>query len=120
MVFKTNNKQEIWIDGKLINSRTPSFSGGIGNSDRYFQIGAKGWWSSDNIYFHGLIDELCIYSEALSSTQIKANYYAGLKRLLAKGRIDEQEYKDRYLGSNNLADRFFKALFVFNQVKFKN
>jgi uncharacterized membrane protein len=45
--------------------------------------------------FRGVIDEVWIYNEAISSFQIRENYYAGLKRLLAKGEINEEEYQEK-------------------------
>jgi prepilin-type N-terminal cleavage/methylation domain-containing protein len=46
-------------------------------------------------YFVGVIDEVRIYNTALTSSQIKSQYYTGLDRLLTKGLIDEQEYRER-------------------------
>jgi prepilin-type N-terminal cleavage/methylation domain-containing protein len=43
--------------------------------------------------FNGLIDEIRIYNKALTSFQIKSQYYVGLNRLLAKGLIGEKEYQ---------------------------
>jgi len=50
--------------------------------------------------FDGLIDDVRIYNVALSSSQIKQNYIAGLNFLLAKGSISKEEYNQRL---NNLA-----------------
>jgi prepilin-type N-terminal cleavage/methylation domain-containing protein len=56
---------------------------------------AIGGGYSDSYMFNGLIDEVRIYSTALTATQIRDQYYAGLERLLAKGQITEQEYQQR-------------------------
>ncbi|MDD4358911.1 MAG: LamG domain-containing protein [Candidatus Pacebacteria bacterium] len=45
--------------------------------------------------FNGLIDDVRIYDAALSSSQIKQNYIAGLNSLLSKGLISEGEYNER-------------------------
>ena len=45
--------------------------------------------------FKGIIDEVCIYNEAISSAQIQQHYAEGLKRLLAKGEINEEEYEEK-------------------------
>ena len=45
--------------------------------------------------FKGILDEVRIYNEAISSSQIRKNYYAGLERLLAKGEINGEEYKEK-------------------------
>ncbi len=74
VVFKADEKEEIYIDGTLAKSETPAFSGGIGNSDRYFQIGSRGWYASDNIYFNGTIDDVRIYNRSLNETEIKLLY----------------------------------------------
>jgi prepilin-type N-terminal cleavage/methylation domain-containing protein len=58
-----------------------------------FQIGR--WVGGASQYFNGLVDEVCIYSTALTASQIQSQYYVGLDRLLAKGLIDEQEYQER-------------------------
>ena len=57
-----------------------------------FRMGLQ---SSDNYTFDGLIDDVRIYNAALSSSQIKQNYIAGLDSLLSKGLISKQEYITR-------------------------
>jgi prepilin-type N-terminal cleavage/methylation domain-containing protein len=52
-----------------------------------------GAWASQ--YFNGLIDEVRIYSTALTSAQIASRYYAGLDRLSANGLMGEKEYRER-------------------------
>ncbi len=42
---------------------------------------------------YGFIDEVRIYSSALTAMQIKTLYYAGLNKLLAKGEISQEEYQ---------------------------
>jgi len=46
-------------------------------------------------YFNGQIDDVRIYDAALSSSQIKQNYIAGLDFLLSKGSILKEEYNQR-------------------------
>jgi len=53
-------------------------------------------------FFHGLIDDARIYNAALSTSQIKQNYIAGLNSLLASGSISKEEYDQRL---NNLASK---------------
>jgi len=48
--------------------------------------------SSVSNYFDGFIDEVRIYGTALTSAQIRSQYYAGLGRLLSQDQITEQEY----------------------------
>jgi prepilin-type N-terminal cleavage/methylation domain-containing protein len=71
-------------------------------SDIALRIGKEG-----NAYFHGLIDEVRIYSEALPATEIQRHYVQGLEKLLANQAITQLEYDQRmeefnqYLASNN-------------------
>ena len=48
-----------------------------------------------NRFFEGLIDDIKIYNAALSSSQIKQNYIAGLNSLIGKGLILEAEFKEK-------------------------
>ena len=45
--------------------------------------------------FGGFLDDIRIYNAALSSSQIKQNYIAGLDSLLSKGSISEEDYNKR-------------------------
>jgi len=56
--------------------------------------------ASVNRYFNGLMDDIRIYNTALSSSQIKQNYIAGLDSMLSNGTISKEEYNERI---NNLA-----------------
>jgi len=62
------------------------------------------YWGADyngtNLFFEGLMDEIRVYNAALSISQIKQNYIAGLNSLLANNNISKQEYDQRL---NNLA-----------------
>jgi hypothetical protein len=46
-------------------------------------------------YFSGLIDEVRIYEEALTTSQVQQLYAQGLKQLLAKSLISQDEYNQR-------------------------
>ena len=46
-------------------------------------------------YFNGLMNDVRIYDTALSSSQIKQNYVAGLDSLLSKNLISKQEYDQK-------------------------
>ena len=45
--------------------------------------------------FNSLIDDVRIYNSALSSSQIKQNYIAGLNSMLANGNISKKEFSER-------------------------
>ena len=56
----------------------------------------------DKQFFNGLIDDVRIYNAALSTSQIKQEYIAGLNSLLANNSISKEEYDQRL---NNLAQK---------------
>lgn len=70
-----------------------SFNGG---STGKLRSGSKFWignyFNTWQTYFSGLIDGVRIYNQALSAEKIQENYLAGLKELLAKGKISQAEY----------------------------
>ena len=87
------NIMKLYING-VAQPSTLSFSGGTNcrlngglNIGRYFNTGQPG--------FQGLIDDVRLYSAALSSSQIKQNYIAGLNSLLANRNMSKEEYNQR-------------------------
>jgi len=50
---------------------------------------------TNGYFYDGLIDDVRIYDAALSSSQIKQNYIAGLDSLLSNGNISRKEYNER-------------------------
>jgi prepilin-type N-terminal cleavage/methylation domain-containing protein len=81
------NLLEIYKNGELKHSIVPTVTIGD-HASASLKIGGTQ-------YFKGSIDEVHIYNTALTSSQIKSQYYTGLDRLLTKGLIDEQEYRER-------------------------
>jgi prepilin-type N-terminal cleavage/methylation domain-containing protein len=82
----------IYVDGLQENIES--------NTDDIFYSGSH----SATISYHaaeadhfakGLIDDARIYNAALSSSQIKQNYIAGLNSMLANGNISKKEYNKR-------------------------
>lgn len=69
-------------------------------SNNPLRIGVR----SDGASFplNGLVDNVRIYNSILPTSQIKANYYAGLNSLLASGNIKVEEYSKR---ANLIAQR---------------
>ena len=55
-------------------------------------IGAR---NGGSYSFDGLIDDVRIYNEALSSVQIKQNYIAGLNSMLVNGNMSKEEYNQK-------------------------
>ena len=81
--------KKIYLDGSLDNQRTSSISV-IGKPIYNFTMGRKS--SSASSYLKGLIDDVRIYNNVLSSSQIKQEYVAGLNSLLANNNISKEEY----------------------------
>lgn len=54
-------------------------------------------YTSSNKIYSGLIDTIRIYNSIITSSQVKQDYYAGLKNLLVNQKITEQEYQDRLI-----------------------
>jgi len=94
-VFDRNNIfPDIYVDGVLNNA--------TGTSGECSSVGSIpfGGLSFADLNFRGTIDEVKMYNEALTLSQIQSNYIAGLNSLLANGSISKQEYEQRL---NNLA-----------------
>jgi len=86
-IFKGGDKIGLYIDG-FGNAKTTSITN-IGNlQSTYSCIGRY----SSSYRFSGLIDDVRIYKAALSSSQIKQQYVAGLDSLLSKNLISQEEY----------------------------
>jgi len=92
---KNNENIKTYVNGLATNTAT--FTGTIvGGASNVFQIG-------ENVTsFNGLMDDARIYNFALSTSQIKQEYVAGLNSLLANGNISKEEYNKRIenIGSN--------------------
>jgi len=105
--FFSSNETNTWIhvvqtfyNTKIVaykNSQTnPTYesTSGITLSTNTFPL----WFGANNgvqYFLNGLLDDVRIYNSALSSSQIKQNYIAGLDSLLSKGSISKEEYNKR-------------------------
>jgi len=65
---------------------------GFSDSGENLDIGRSHIFAGSIKYFSGAIDGVRIYNQALSAEKIQENYLAGLKELLAKGKISQAEY----------------------------
>jgi prepilin-type N-terminal cleavage/methylation domain-containing protein len=64
------------------------------STEMYYGSIGRGY--NNNAYsWNGYIDELRVFSETLTSSQIKEQYYVGLNSLLASGGIAEGEYLEK-------------------------
>ena len=90
----------IYINGV---SGTPQtlLNGDLGTNDLNLTIGKASY--VDVFYWNGLIDDVRFYNAALSTSQIKQEYIAGLNSLLANNNISKEEYDQRIesLAKNN-------------------
>jgi prepilin-type N-terminal cleavage/methylation domain-containing protein len=54
--------------------------------------------SFSTYYWNGSIDDIRIYEAAISSSQIKEQYYTGLNNLLISEQITKEEYQEKLVG----------------------
>jgi len=81
---------KLYVNGVLSDSLPVSII--INHNENSMSIGRN---SSNVFFFNGLIDDTRIYNTALSSSQIKQNYIAGLDSLFHSGNISKEEYNQR-------------------------
>jgi len=80
---KPNNKIKIFIDGKLMQSKDTDITGLISYEDdlgEYVSIGATNVSTGATRFWNGLIDEVAIYNEPLTLSQIRSLYASGVIR----------------------------------------
>jgi len=75
-----------------INGNSDSEKVGVISIDQSSRIGA---FDGVNYMMNGLIDDVRIYNNTLSLSQIKENYIAGLDSLLLQGGISKENYNQR-------------------------
>ena len=105
VVSDINNRTTFYLDSNLERAdstsvSTPTASGNffIGSCD---MVAGTTWCANLALSsFNGCMDEVKVYNAALSSSQIKQNYIAGLNSMLANGNISKEDYNERI---NNLA-----------------
>ena len=91
VAYYNGDQMNFYIDSKLIKSQ-PILSSPSALSVNNFVIGK----TVDNYYhFNGMMDDLLFFDSAISSSQIKQNYIAGLDSLLSKGSISKEDYNQR-------------------------
>jgi hypothetical protein len=87
-----NEKIKGYVNGEL--KHESNLTGDFDVNNNILKIG-YGPNLGSPLFWNGLIDEVRIYEKALETAQVEELYYAGLDNLLAKGLIDEQEYRER-------------------------
>jgi prepilin-type N-terminal cleavage/methylation domain-containing protein len=89
-VYDRDDDLSVYVNGAYDVGESISAGNGI-NYDTSIPLIIGGYTSTSG-FFDGLIDEIRIYEAALTSAQVQSQYYAGLKNLLAKSQLTEQEY----------------------------
>lgn len=89
VAFDKSGNGSIYVDGNF-NISTPITSVGsiVGTYATSIGAGAGG----AVLYFEGMIDTVRYYSEVLPVAGIKENYYSGINRMLAGGKISTNDY----------------------------
>ncbi|HOI59970.1 MAG TPA: prepilin-type N-terminal cleavage/methylation domain-containing protein [Candidatus Pacearchaeota archaeon] len=82
-----NSVGKSYLNGNIVGSPTPALPYISVNND--FTIGRA------SCVINGLIDDIRIYNAALSTSEIKQNYIAGLNSMLSNGNISNEEYNER-------------------------
>jgi prepilin-type N-terminal cleavage/methylation domain-containing protein len=72
--FKKGSFLKIYRNGILTRQCLPSYPYSMGPAPNPLYIGYLGWKASGNAYFKGVLDEIRIYSRALSDLEIKVLY----------------------------------------------
>jgi len=87
----TINKHFMYLDG-IIHTRTPNF---LNHIIDWGTIAFRMANTGTTACLSGLMDDVRIYSVALSSSQVKQNYIAGLDSLLNNRSISKEDYNQR-------------------------
>ena len=89
LTYNSRNKtKKVYVNGKLYGETTYS---GFDN----YTINSLSSELKIGLNMHGVIDQMRIFKETLSSYKIKQQYYTGLQRLYKKGLISREEYIKR-------------------------
>lgn len=92
----TPMKLKWFINGKQTNTATAIYATAtISTLPLYIAYGYSG------NYYSGIIDEVKIYNDALSVSQVQENYFAGINKLMTKNGIAKEEYNKRIAEINN-------------------
>ena len=86
---KSTGDIKFYVDGE---NKTSGISNGNVKAGVRMFIGSR---AGSDSWFKGSMDEVNIYSTAITASQIKSQYYIGLEKLLAKGLINQREYQNR-------------------------
>ena len=89
---KNGTNVKVYENGQITTNTTLGGEISYNNSNN-LNIGKR---STVNLqYINGLIDEVSIYSTALTASQIRLQYYTDLDKLLVRGLISREEYQQK-------------------------
>jgi prepilin-type N-terminal cleavage/methylation domain-containing protein len=92
----TANQLKLYLDGVLANSTT--ISHGSVSNDYELQIARSSYYGER---YDGLIDEVRIYSAAMTASAVREDYLSGLDKLLVNGQITNEDYQQRLADLNS-------------------
>ena len=89
-----NQYMNVYVDGvRVLNETTILGTGAFGNDTAgSVRFGYPANETASHGYYKGFIDNIRIYSATMPTSQIKANYYAGLNKLFANGFLSKKDY----------------------------
>lgn len=82
--------KKLYIDGKLDKEGASTISA-MGQPNYLFELGS----ATNDWFLNGLIDDVRVFSAAISTSQIKKQYYTGLNSLYSSGQLTKEEYSSR-------------------------
>lgn len=91
VLTREGGKIKLYLDG-ILASDVSDTAGDIALNGNYFfgrQANAAQRW------FKGYLDDVSMYDDGMTISQLKENYLVGLDKLLTKGGVTEQEYNQR-------------------------
>ncbi|MFT5522499.1 MAG: autotransporter-associated beta strand protein [Pirellulaceae bacterium] len=106
----TGTEQRIYIDGAIAGTRSHGALGGngYGVSGELVNIGGDGIFDATGNWFKGAIDDVAIYSTALSGAQIQSHYDAAFSTDVEwDGGAGDSDWNNpvNWVGDNNIPDQ---------------
>jgi len=90
-VTRSGTNATIYANGKDITESHGSHIDPTTSSSNIF----VGRYVGGGYFLNGILDDMKIYKEAMSSFQVQQNYYSGINNLIAKKQINIEEYSKR-------------------------
>ena len=87
----SSNNVILYVNGNRVN--TINMPSPYNNSMVFYNIGRS--YGGTSYTYLGKMDEVRVYDNMLSSSQIKQNYIAGLNSMLSQGNISKEDYNER-------------------------